>query len=300
MVADSAIQALGPSSSRARRGVLSRARRAFRKYPMATIAGTVVMLFVLVAIFAPVIAPYSPDAADGRNALRRPSAEHLFGTDRFGRDVFSRIVYGTRISLQVGVMAVVFAGAIGIPLGLLSGYFGGLTDTLIMRATDAFIAFPGLVLALSLVLVLGPSVFTIMIALGVGAWPRYARLVRSQVLALKRQDFVLAARSVGAGNTRIILRHIWPNSTAPVIVAASLSLGIAVLAEASLSFLGVGVRPPTPTWGGMLNQSFALIYTEPWLSFFPGAAIFLLTLSFNLLGDGLRDALDPRLRRSIA
>jgi peptide/nickel transport system permease protein len=283
--------------ARARGGVVRRVRRVFRRYPMAAVAAIIITLFVLMAVLAPVIAPYAPDLADGRKSLQSPSADHIFGTDKFGRDVFSRIIYGARVSLIVGGMAVLVAGAIGVPLGLISGYFGGWADTIVMRFTDAFMAFPGLVLALALVLVLEPSVLTICIALGLTAWPRYARLVRSQVLSLKTLDFITAARAMGAPNSRILLRHIWPNATAPVIVAASLSLGVAVLAEAGLSFLGVGVRPPTPTWGGMLNQSFSLIYTSAYLSFFPGVAIFLLTLSFNLLGDGLRDALDPRLRR---
>jgi peptide/nickel transport system permease protein len=225
-------------------------------------AGSVIGCLTIIELLAPMIATHDPSKADGRQALQRPSRARFFGTDKFGRDVFSRLVYGTRTSLVVGAMAVACAGAVGIPLGLASGYFGGVIDTMLMRLADSFLAFPGLVLALTLVLVFEPSVLTITIALGLGAWPRYARLVRGQVLSLKGQECVLAARSLGAGHTQIILRHIWPNATAPVIVAASLNLGTAVPAEAGLSFLGVGVRPPTPSWGQMLNQSFSLIYEE--------------------------------------
>lgn len=268
----------------------------WRKHPMASVAAVIILAFVLIAVVAPLIAPYDPAATDGYNKLRSPSFDHPFGTDSLGRDVLSRLIFGTRVSLQVGVLAVAVAAGIGVPLGIASGYFGGIIDAIVMRLTDAVIAFPGLVLALTLVLVLEPSIPTLMIALGIGAAPSYARLVRGQVLSLKHMDYVTAARSLGAGDVRIMVRYLWPNTIPSVIVAASLTMGTAILAEAALSFLGVGVRPPTPTWGGMLNEAFSQIYVAPYLSFFPGLAIFIITLSFNLLGDGIRDILDPRLR----
>lgn len=272
------------------------ALKRWRRHPMASVAAVIILTFVLIAIVAPLIAPYDPAATDGYNRLRSPSLDHPFGTDSLGRDVLSRLIFGTRVSLQVGVLAVAVAAGIGVPLGIASGYFGGIIDAVVMRLTDAVIAFPGLVLALTLVLVLEPSIPTIMIALGIGAAPSYARLVRGQVLSLKHMDYVTAARSLGAGDIRIMVRYLWPNTIPSVIVAGSLTMGTAILAEAALSFLGVGVRPPTPTWGGMLNEAFSQIYVAPYLSFFPGVAIFIITLSFNLLGDGIRDILDPRLR----
>ena len=271
-------------------------RRTIRKYPVATAAALVILTFVGIAVFADILAPYDPSKTDGLNRLADPSLAHPFGLDGLGRDVLSRVMFGARVSLRVGIFAVLFAAGIGIPLGLISGYFGGIIDAAIMRGVDAVIAFPNLVLALTLVLVLGPSELNIMAAVGISSSPTYARLIRSQVLSLRGRDFVTAAQSMGASDRQIIWRHIWPNTIPSVIVAGSLSMGTAILAEAALSFLGVGVRPPTPTWGRMLNESFGLIYVQPWLSFFPGLAIFMLTLSFNLLGDGLRDALDPRLR----
>jgi peptide/nickel transport system permease protein len=288
---------LDPGFTRRTPGIGARLWRTTRRYPLAVVAGAIISTAVLVAIFAPLLAPHSPYLTDPAIGLQTPSWSHPFGLDDLGRDMFSRVLYGSRVSIEVAIMAVVFAGGIGVPIGLLSGYCGGMVDAALMRLVDAVIAFPGLVLALALVLVLGPSAVNIMLAVGISTSPVYARLVRSQVLALKSAEFVTATRSVGASDTRLLLRHIWPNTLASVIVAASLSMGSAILAEAALSFLGVGVRPPTPTWGGMLNQTFSFIYVTPWLSFFPGAAIFLLTLAFNLLGDGLRDALDPRLRR---
>ncbi|MEO6044197.1 MAG: ABC transporter permease [Tepidiformaceae bacterium] len=269
-----------------------------RRYPVTAAAALVLIGFCVVALFAPFLAPYGQTEADGFESLAGPSRDHFFGTDRFGRDVFSRILYGTRISLGVGFVAVAIAGTIGLPLGLVGGFFGGIVDSLLMRLTDTFMAIPGLLLALTLVLVLEPSFLTVALALGIAAFPGYARVMRSRVLALRSADFVLAAHALGASNVRVMFRHILPNATAPMIVVASLSMGGAVLAEAGLSFLGVGVRPPTATWGSMLKDSFALIYTAPWLMLFPGVAIFVLILSLNLLGDGLRDLLDPRQRGS--
>ena len=278
------------------RASAKRVLRWARAYPLGAIALSLLVIIVLTSVFASAIAPYSPTESDGLATLNTPSGEHYFGTDRLGRDVFSRVIYGSRVSLGVGFMAVIFAGAVGVPIGLFGGFFGGIVDALLMRLTDALMAIPGLLLALTLVLVLEPSVFTVALALGIGALPGYVRVVRSRVLSLRSADFILAAHSVGASSARIIFRHILPNTTAPIIVVASLSMGGAVLAEAGLSFLGVGVRPPTPTWGAMLNDSFSLIYISPWLMLPPGLAIAILILSLNLLGDCLRDALDPRRR----
>lgn len=268
----------------------------WRRYPLATIAALVIGAFVIMAVVAPFAAPYDPAAVDGRNRRESPSTQHFFGTDTLGRDIFSRQLYGARVSLQISVLVVAVAAGVGVPLGLIGGYRGGVVDAVIMRVTDSISAFPSLVLALTLVLVLGPNIGNIMLAIGIGAVPSYARLVRAEVLSLRRTDYVLAARATGAGDLRIIMRHIWPNTIPTLIVAASLTMGSAILAEASLSFLGVGVRPPTPTWGGMLNEAFTQISVKPSMTLYPGLAIFAVALSFNLLGDGLRDALDPRLR----
>ncbi|MEO6396995.1 MAG: ABC transporter permease [Tepidiformaceae bacterium] len=288
-----------PVPRRAARNSIGRQTFALaRRYPVTAGAALVLLAFCVVAILAPMLAPYGPTEANGLESLAGPSRDHFFGTDRFGRDVFSRVLFGTRISLGVGFVAVIIAGTIGIPLGLVGGYFGGLVDALLMRITDTFMAIPGLLLALTLVLVLEPSFFTVALALGIAAFPGYARVMRSRVLALRSADFVLAAHALGASNMRVMFRHILPNATAPMIVVASLSMGGAVLAEAGLSFLGVGVRPPTATWGAMLKDSFTLIYTTPTLMLYPGAAIFVLILALNLFGDGVRDILDPRQRGS--
>ncbi len=282
-----------------------RSRRRFRplylarRHKLAAFAVVILAMMIIIAIFAPVLTPHDPAEADGRIRLESPSLTHPFGTDGFGRDVMTRVFYGARISLQVGGIAVLVAVFIGVPLGLVSGYAGGFTDAFIMRLVDAVLAFPGLLLALALVLALGPSIFNLMLALGIGVAPVYARLVRSQVLSLKERDFVLAARASGATDARIMFGHVLPNTYSSIIVASTLTMGVAILTEATLSFLGLGVRPPTPTWGGMLNEAGDLIYQSPYLMFFPGVAIFLATLSLNLLGDGLRDALDPNLRNRV-
>jgi peptide/nickel transport system permease protein len=253
-------------------------------------------VIAFVAVFAPLLAPADPLAQDYNALLKGPSAAHPLGTDQVGRDLLSRIMYGARISMIVGVISVGVAIAIGLPLGLLSGYARGIADEVIMRVMDALIAFPSLILAMAIVAVLKPSLFNVMIAIGITSVPLYARLMRSQVLSLRERDFVGAARALGATDARIMMRHILPNSLSPIIVQGTLGLGFAVLAEAGLGYLGVGVQPPTPTWGSILNQGSALLEKAPWLSIFPGLAIFILVLAFNLLGDALRDQLDPRLR----
>ncbi|MCK6565697.1 MAG: ABC transporter permease [Dehalococcoidia bacterium] len=264
--------------------------------PFAATAAAIILIFTVCAVFAPVLAPYSPTDQQALEALQDPSWRHPLGTDQLGRDQLSRMMYGGRVSLGIGVGAVAFACLLGVTLGLIAGYVRGLVDDVIMRLMEVIIAFPGLILALMLVAFFEPSVKNLLFAIGVASVPALARLVRSQVLSVRERDYILAARTIGAPGWRILFRHIWPNCMAPVIVAATLSMGFAVLAEAGLSFLGVGVRPPTPTWGSMLQFSFGFISRAPYLSIVPGAAIFLLVLSFNVLGDALRDAFDPSLR----
>ena len=244
----------------------ARLRRLVRKKPVGAVAFFIILALAIAAIASPLLAPYDP-LEPNYNALRQePSFAHPFGTDQIGRDLLSRIIYGTRISFLVGVVSVGVAVCIGTPIGLIAGYFRGPTDELLMRIIDAISAFPSLVLALAIVAVLEPSLLNVMVAVGVTSVPIFARLTRSQVLSLRERDFVLAATSTGASDTRIMLRHIMPNAASPLIVQATLGLGIAILAEASLGYLGVGVQPPTPTWGGILNQGAPLIERAPWLS----------------------------------
>lgn len=257
-----------------------------------------ILLVIIAAVFAPWLAPQNPSVQDPFNGLASFSRDHWLGTDELGRDVLSRLIYGSRVSLQIGVGAVTFGLLIGVPIGVISGYSRGLVDDILMRFMDAVVAFPGLVLALALVAAAGPSKTSLIVAIGVGNVPWLARVARSQVLSVGQQDYVMAARSLGATPLRIMAGHIAGNALQPVIVQASLNVGYAILAEAALSFLGVGVPPPTPSWGSMLQFAFNHISDDPWLSVIPGAAIFLLVLSFNLLGDALRDALDPKMRRS--
>lgn len=256
----------------------------------------IVSIAIFMAIFAGVIAPDSPTHAELGDVLLSPSLSHPMGTDDLGRDVLSRIIYGTRASLSAGVVATGIGLTIGATLGLLSGFFLGPVDTILMRVMDALLAFPGLILALAITAALGPSLINAMIAIGVVSVPRFARLARGQVLTLNDADYVAAARSVGARNMRILFRHIGPNMLTPIIIQVSLSVAFAILTEASLSFLGLGVQPPTPSWGFMLNQGRDYISQAPWLAIFPGVTIFLVVMAFNLLGDAVRDALDPRLR----
>lgn len=264
--------------------------------PVTVVAITVLFLLTAIAVLAPVLAPYDPSEIDPFNTLAHPSSDHWLGSDENGRDTLSRLIYGTRVSLVVGLISVSIAISIGVPLGLAAGYSGGYLDSVVMRAMDAILAFPAIMLALGIVAVLGTGLYQLMIAIGVTSVPLYARLVRSQVLSLKQQDFVTAARAVGVPTPRILFRHILPNALAPIVIAASLGLGFAILAEAGLSFLGLGVQPPTPTWGGMLQKGLPRIYQARELSIFPGIAIFITVLSLNLVGDALRDALDPKLR----
>ncbi len=255
------------------------------------------VVFLLCAVTANVLAPYDPLHQDYGAVLEAPSWKHPFGTDDLGRDVLSRVIFGSRVSLQAGVVAVAFAVAVGVLLGLTAGYWGGLTDEALMRVTDALYSFPALLLALAITAALGPSLTNVILAVGIVLTPVFARLVRGQALSVKEQDFVAAARAAGAGHWRIMRRHIWPNVTAAIIVQASLTVAFGIIYEAALSFLGVGVRPPTPSWGSKLRVGYTYLEGAPWLAFFPGAAIFFSVLAFNFLGDGLREALDPRLRQ---
>jgi peptide/nickel transport system permease protein len=260
----------------------------------AAIALGVIVFFVLLALFAPVISPYDPLATSWSAIRKAPSAEHWFGTDEIGRDVLSRVVWGARASLLAGVVSVAISLSIGVPIGLLAGYAGGKTDMLISRLTDAALACPFLILAIALAAFLGPSLTNAMIAIGISATPVFVRLSRGQTLAAKAEEYVLAARAIGNPPWRIAVRHVLPNIVPALIVQATLAIAAAVIAEASLSFLGLGQQPPAPSWGSMLNTAKNYVDTAPWMAVWPGLSIFVLVLSFNLVGDGLRDALDPR------
>ncbi len=262
----------------------------------AMVALGVVVFFVLLALLAPEVAPYDPLATSWSAIRKAPSAAHWFGTDEIGRDVLSRVVWGTRASLLAGVVSVSISLAFGVPIGLLAGYAGGWADALISRMTDAMLACPFLILAIALAAFLGPSLTNAMIAIGVSATPIFIRLTRAQVLQVKVEDYVEAARAVGNSPLRIMWRHILPNIVPPLIVQVTLTVAAAIIAEAALSFLGLGQQPPAPSWGSMLNTAKNYIDNAPWMAVWPGISIFLLVLSFNLLGDGLRDAFDPRQR----
>ena len=269
------------------------------RHRLSAVGLTYISLIVFLGIFANVVAPSDPLKIDPFNALQQPSLSHPLGLDHVGRDQFSRLIFGARVSLIVGISAVAVAVLLGVPLGIIAAYTGGWIDHGIMRVIDAFIAIPGLLFAILLILVMGGGVLTVSIALGVNLFTTQARLVRSQALSVKEREYTTAARAIGSPPWRILLLHIAPNSIQPVIVQATLGLGFAILGEASLSFIGVGVPPPTATWGGMLALAFRNLNSAPWLAFAPGIAIFLLVLSFNFVGDGLRDVLDHRLRGKI-
>jgi len=282
------------SAELAERGPLRAALGRLVQRKSAVFGAVVVIFFVAVAVLAPLLSPYDPLAANFLAVRKAPGLQHLFGTDEIGRDVLARVIYGARASLLAGVVSVVIALGLGVPIGLVSGYAERWIDGLLMRITDAMLACPFLILAIALAAFLGPSLTNAMIAIGISAMPIFIRLTRAQTLAVKVEDYVEAAKALGNPHSRIILRHILPNILPPLMVQATLAIAQAIIAEASLSFLGLGQQPPAPSWGSMLNTAKNFLEQAPWMALWPGVAIFLAVLAFNLLGDGLRDALDPR------
>jgi peptide/nickel transport system permease protein len=273
-------------------------KRLFSNFAFA-LGAILTVAVVFVAIAAPLLSPQDPNEQDTFNRLQPPSKSHLLGLDDLGRDVLSRIIWGARVSLRVGFSVVILASLIGVTLGAMAGYFGGWMDTLIMRLTDILLAFPGILLAIALVAVLGPSLNNVILALATIGWVGYARLVRGQVLKVREMEYVTAAKALGAKSPRVIMRHVLPNVINPVIVMATLGLAGAILAEAALSFLGLGVQPPTPSWGAMLTAGRRYLGIANHLAIFPGAAIMLAVMGLNFLGDGLIDALDPKYRKAV-
>jgi len=273
--------------------------RVFMKRGLVIFGAVVLALFIIVSIFGPWIAPIDPNKQSLDEILQTPSAKHVLGTDFMGRDTASRLIYGARMSLMVGVVALGIAAIVGITAGMAAGYFGGLVNSIIMRIVDALMSFPMILLALLLAGLLGGGLKNVMIALGIALIPGYARLMCGQVLSIRENDYVLAGRSMGSSNFRIMFRHILPNSFPPLLVLLTMQIGAAILAEAGLSYLGIGISPPTASWGSMVNDGFAYLLTNPLLSFVPGLTIMVVVFAFNMIGDGLRDALDPRLRGTI-
>ena len=271
--------------------------RHFQKNKLGLVGTGIVLVLAAIALLAPVLSPYDPSDMDDLHILSTPSRDHWFGTDRLGRDVLSRVIWGSRISLLVGFIAVGIATLIGVLLGALAGYYGRWVDSLIMRFVDLMLCFPTFFLILAVIAFLEPSIWNIMVVIGATGWMGVARLVRAEFLSLKEREFVLSARALGASDLRIISRHILPNALAPVLVSATLGVAGAILTESALSFLGIGIQPPTPSWGNILTGGKDNLEIAWWLSFFPGLAILVTVLGYNLLGEGIRDALDPRLRQ---
>ncbi|WP_299905870.1 ABC transporter permease [uncultured Paracoccus sp.] len=272
----------------------SRVWRKFRHHRSAMFGGALVLVFVLLALAAPILPILDPAATDWGAIRLAPSAAHPFGTDEIGRDILSRMIWGARASLMAGVVSVAIAIAVGVPLGILAGYFGGWTDAVISRCTEALLAIPFLILAIALAAFLGPSLTNAMIAIGIAAAPVFIRLTRGQAINVAAEDYVESAHAIGLSTPTILSRYIFPNVLPPVLVQSTLTIASAIIAEASLSFLGLGQQPPAPSWGAMLNTAKNFMTQAPWMAWWPGIAIFLVVLGFNLLGDGLRDALDPR------
>lgn len=269
----------------------------FRRNPLTLVGGVIFLLFVLIALLAPILSPYDPEQVQMSLALKAPSTDHWFGTDEVGRDLFSRVVYGTRLSLGMGISIILISGLIGILLGAVAGYRGGTFGQIIMRIMDIILAFPTLILAMALSAALGPSLLNAILAIVIVKIPAYVRLARSETLVVKEKLFVKAARTFGLSDSWIIIRHIIPNIITPVIIQMTLDLGDAILMVATLGFLGLGVQPPTPEWGSIINTGWKYFLDQWWYPTFPGIAIFLVTISFNILGDGLRDMLDPKSAR---
>ena len=269
--------------------------RRFRRNKLAIFGALIIMSLAVVAVIAPLIAPFNPNQQDILHRLEPPSAKHLLGTDDLGRDLFSRIIYGTRVSLLVGFVAIGIAIIIGTLLGLLSGYFGGWPDNLIMRFVDIMLCFPTFFLILMVIAFLEPNIWNVMAVIGLTGWPSLTRLVRGECLSVREREFVQAAKALGLSNKRVMFVHLLPNVIAPILVAATLGIGGAILTESALSFLGLGVQPPTPSWGNILTAGKDYITVAWWLSLYPGLAILITVLAYNLLGEGLRDVLDPRM-----
>jgi len=282
---------------RKRRGAFAEVLFRLSKSPLAMFGLAIILLLIFCALFAEVISPYSPIKQDLMHMFETPSAEHWLGTDEFGRDILSRLIFGARVSLQVGFIAVGIALVVGGMLGAISGYYSGWLDNSIMRVMDVLLSIPQTLLAIAIVAALGPSLMNLMIAVGISAVPTYARIVRGSVLSIRSMEFIEAARSVGSSDLRIILRHIIPNSMAPIIVQSTLGVASAILNAAGLSFIGLGIQPPNPEWGAMLSGGRQYIRDFPHMTLYPGLAIMFTILALNFLGDGLRDALDPKLKR---
>ena len=295
-MAETALTIAGPTSAEPVETPTARAIRRFKRRKGAVFALVMIAIFVAAAVLAPLISPYNPDLQTWTAVRKVPSALHWFGTDDVGRDVLSRVIFGARASLLAGVISVAIALLVGVPVGLISGYLGGFIDALFSRITDALLACPFLILAIAFAAFLGPSLGNAMIAIGITTTPIFIRLTRGQVMAVKVEDYVEAARAVGNPHWRIALLHILPNILPALLVQATLSVAAAIIAEAALSFLGLGQQPPAPSWGSMLNAAQRFLVNAPWMAIWPGLAIFLTVLSFNLVGAGLRDALDPRSR----
>lgn len=290
-------QAADLKSGTARRGgTANDTLKRLLRSPSAVAGAVIVIVLILAGIFAPLLTPFDPVRQDLRSVLQAPSATHLLGTDNLGRDVLARILYGARLTLFIGAFAVAVGLLFGVPLGIISGYYRGLADQVIQRLMDLMLSFTSFLLALTLVALLGVGLTNVIIAVGIATIPRFARLVRSSVLSLREVTYIEASQALGAHDRRVLWKHILPNSLAPVIVQATLSMGSTILTAAGLGFLGLGVQPPTPEWGAMLGEGRNYIFSQPSVTTFPGLAIFLAVVGFNLLGDGLRDALDPQLR----
>lgn len=288
---------LNEFSKKKSRSLWADAFKRLRSNRGAIAGGIVFVLIILIAVFAPVLSPFDPDKLNARNSLRPPGSEFWFGTDQFGRDILSRTIHGARISVMMGLVAVAISVTGGSILGLLAGYYGGIVDTLVSRLVDVMLSFPGILLALVIVAILGPNLSSAMIAIGISAMPLYIRVVRGSVLAIGSTEYVEAARVIGGNDARILVSHLLPNVLSPIIVLASLGIPSAIISGAALSFLGLGVTPPTSDWGAMLANGRSYLSSAWWLSTFPGIAIATIVLAINLLGDGLRDALDPRIRQ---